>query len=539
MTAGAAGPPARALRLRTVLLLLLLAAGGYAAALSLFLTLRVGSAARALGEGTEAYATLLEDQQQRAEALVLATDLAARALAARAAPGSGVMDSVKRLATVGSVRSRAQPFAAAPTRLRVLLARSDEQMSALANTLAEVSAVLELERWGAAEVRLEIAHALSHVAGETMARAGTEARTDLLARHQVLRRAGDQAMQAALLWLAVGAGLVPLALGFIRRRIWRPLTQLEAGLTRVSEGDLTAQVVVARADELGRVAQHFNEMTRVLRERAEEQGRFAAAGELLAGVAHEVNNPLMAIAAHAEARLGDVDLDADHRTEMQQILRQARRASKLLRGLLRFVRAHERQVTRLNLNDIARGALDLVSYRFSVDEIQVEETLDSRLPAVRGDAISLEQVMVNLLSNAIDALRTVPTPRRLMVDSWVEGDRVRLSVADTGPGVPAEFAERLFKPFATTKGTRGTGLGLYISRQIVRDSGGELELAAQPLRGARFVLSLPALAGAPATAAPEITELAPPPPSPPSRARPRFLGLPRGPRPARSPGSAC
>ncbi|MGH7567967.1 MAG: ABC transporter substrate-binding protein [Gemmatimonadales bacterium] len=195
-----------------------------------------------------------------------------------------------------------------------------------------------------------------------------------------------------------------------------------------------------------------------------------------------------------------------------------------LRGLLRFVRAHERQVTRLNLNEIARGALDLVSYRFSVDEIQVAETLNPQLPAVLGDAIGLEQVMVNLLSNAIDALRTVPTPRRLLVESWVEEGRVRLSVADTGPGVPAEFAERLFKPFATTKGTRGTGLGLYISRQIVREAGGELALASRPPQGARFVLSLPALAGAPAEAAglpaPTAVPLVPATPATPSRSSP-------------------
>src|SRR6266705_1088073 len=139
--------------------------------------------------------------------------------------------------------------------------------------------------------------------------------------------------------LGLGALLVPLLVLVVRRRVWRPLHELEAGLAQVADGDLTVSVPVRRSDELGRLAEHFNAMTRVLRDRAEEQGRFAAAGELLAGVAHEVNNPLMAIAAHAENRLADPAFEGEQRSEMTQILRQARRATKLLRGLLRFVRA--------------------------------------------------------------------------------------------------------------------------------------------------------------------------------------------------------
>src|SRR4029077_10803675 len=255
------------------------------------------------------------------------------------------------------------------------------------------------------------------------------------------------------------------------------------------------------------VALHFNAMTQVLGDRAEEQGRFAAAGELLAGVAHEVNNPLMAIAAHAENRLADAAVQGEQRNEMGQILRQARRATKLLRGLLRFVRATEREVTRVNLNDVVRGGLDLVSFRFGVDEIAVGGHLDPKVPAVEGDASKLEQVVVNLLSNAIDALRGVKPPRQLTVDTWVEDARVSVSVADNGKGVSPEISPRLFRPFATTKGRRGAGLGLYISRQIAREAGGDLVLAPSPGGGARFVLSLPVASGAVGTA-----PLPPPPP---------------------------
>jgi len=304
---------------------------------------------------------------------------------------------------------------------------------------------------------------------------------------------GSIGSATAWIVLLAGAVLLPVALLIVRRRVWNPLTQLERGIKRVSEGDLSAQIRVAREDELGHVITHFNEMTRVLRDRAEEQGRFAAAGELLGGVAHEVNNPLMAIASHAELRLADPRLAAEQRAEMQSILRQAQRAAKLLRGLLRFVRAGEKRAAAVNLNDVVRSAIDLVSYRFIIDEISIEGHLDPSLPAVVGDANRLEQVVVNLLSNALDALRAIKPPRRLAVDSFVDPrlGRVCVTVTDNGPGVAAEVAQRLFRPFASTKGRRGTGLGLYISRQLVREAEGELDVVVHGERGARFLLWLP------------------------------------------------
>ena len=304
---------------------------------------------------------------------------------------------------------------------------------------------------------------------------------------------GQLSSPTAIIVLIAGAVLLPFAWLTVRRRMWRPLSALQRGIHSVSEGDLSIQVPVGVEDELGNVTTHFNHMTRVLRDRAEEQGRFAAAGELLGGVAHEVNNPLMAIASHAELRLADGNLPADQRNEMQSILRQAQRAAKLLRGLLRFVRAGEKRAAAVNMNDVVRSAIDLVSYRFLIDEISIEGKLDPELPTVIGDANRLEQVIVNLLSNALDALRSITPPRRLIVDSFLDdtGGRVCVTVTDNGPGVSPEVAQRLFRPFASTKGARGTGLGLYISRQLVREAEGELDVVKHEGPGARFLVWLP------------------------------------------------
>ncbi|MGH7531641.1 MAG: sensor histidine kinase, partial [Gemmatimonadales bacterium] len=492
MTLTAEGPTRRrGLSLRALVVLLVLAGGLYAAAVALYFTISTGAAANALGQGTTAVVALQDDLGKRHGALIRARRLTWQLLRRSTPPRVAELDRVRALAAAGAVRARAEPYASVPPELRVVLARVDESLSRLGNTLTEACAALVLGRRSQAVRTMERADSLQNQVDDGLERAMQLARADLLVRQAALRQVTRHAVRDGGLMLAAVVLFVPLALLVVRRRLWQPLVGLEEGLRRVGEGDLTTQVPVRRQDELGRVSALFNDTTLILRNRAEEQGRFAAAGELLAGVAHEVNNPLMAIASHAELRLGDPDLSAEQRAEMQSILRQAQRAAKLLRGLLRFVRAGEPRAARVNLNDAVRGAIDLVAYRFPVDEISIEGQLDHTLPPVEGDANRLEQVLVNLLSNALDALRNVPPPRRLIVDSYVEDGRVCVAVTDNGPGVAPEIAQRLFRPFATTKGRRGTGLGLYISRQLVREAGGDLALVRAPGRGARFLVTLP------------------------------------------------
>ena len=484
------------LSLRATLLAVALAAGVYTAALPLYLYFRVSRPALALGAATETITIAGENLARRDSALDQVLVIV-RALARRASPGASSLTLVHRLLEIGRTPLALAAHAPIPDTLRAQLLSADGALSRNGSALAE--AVSEIEqgegRVTSVAARLPALEDLGQVVNDRMAGGGRIARAYLLQRQRALQAAAGEVRRDTALWIVVGMLWIPLLVLVLRRRVSQPLHALEAGLGRVADGDLTVAVPTVAADEIGRLAEHFNTMTRVLRDRAEEQGRFAAAGELLAGVAHEVNNPLMAIAAHAENRLADAAVQGEQRNEMGQILRQARRATKLLRGLLRFVRATEREVTRVNLNDVVRGGLDLVSFRFGVDEIAVGGHLDPNLPAVEGDAIKLEQVVVNLLSNAIDALRGVKPPRQLTVDTWVEDARVSVSVTDNGKGVSPEISSRLFRPFATTKGRRGTGLGLYISRQIAREAGGDLVLAPSPGGGARFVLSLPVASG--------------------------------------------
>jgi signal transduction histidine kinase len=383
------------------------------------------------------------------------------------------------------------PFSQVPPEMRQTLSRVDHDISRLEVALEEFAAVATLGRRDQFARRLQLVDSINARLTLHLASAQQHGLDDLTRRSLELRGA---AIQATL--VVMGSAVVILLLVFFilrtaRQRIIDPLARLEGGLDRVLHGDLAVKLPEDSPDEIGRLATVFNEMTRVLRDRVEEQGRFAAAGQLFAGIAHEVNNPLMAITTIAETRLGESELDTEHAVELRQISRQARRAAKLLAGLLRFARPTPRQPGPADVGMVIESAVDLVSYRFGVDEVDVAAHFPPDLPWGDADPSRLEQALVNLLSNAIDAVAAQPVPRLVRIEAWEVQGQISIAVDDNGPGIPADLRDRLFHPFVSSKGPRGTGLGLYISRQILRECGGELRAEAGPLGGARFLLTLP------------------------------------------------
>jgi signal transduction histidine kinase len=476
---------------RVLLLAMFGIAAVYGGTLPVYLFFRIRGAASALAHRTQAVVPLLEKLALRGAIVDRGRQAADRALERRAVLSHALLDTLTQLMDAG-LPEATSPLPGVPPDLSREVARSDSALSQTARALAATVALIDDRRWSQATEQLHVVDSLDSVADRQGLLVASIGRRDLLERQEAVEAVTQEVLRDAVSWLVLGLLLLWLGVVVIRRRILRPLSALETGLARVAEGDLSTQVPVNGADELGQLGAHFNDMTQILLGRAEEQGRFTAAGQLLADVAHEVGNPLMAIAALAESRIGDATIPPAHRDEMQQILQQAQRAAKLLRGLLRFVRPSQRHVSTLSLNDVVRGALDVVAYRFGVDEITMDSRLDPGLAPVRGDAVALEQVVVNLLSNSIDALRTIKPPRTLTVTTWVAEGRVAVAVADNGPGVAPGLLSRLFRPFASTKGRRGAGLGLYISRQILRDAGGDLVLDVGEGAGARFVATLPA-----------------------------------------------
>jgi signal transduction histidine kinase/CheY-like chemotaxis protein len=221
--------------------------------------------------------------------------------------------------------------------------------------------------------------------------------------------------------------------------------------------------------------------------------RMAAMGQLLAGVAHELNNPLATIVGYTELlqrKFGVGPLADIH----DKIANAAERCSRIVKNFLALARQYPPERQLVSLNEILDGALELLAYPFKVDGVEVVRNLTEDLPALWADPHQLQQVVVNLLTNAHQALRLVESPRQVVLSTRYDAgrDRLVLEVADSGPGVPAEIQARIFEPFFTTKPPgQGTGLGLSLCRGIVEGHGGLLRVGNRPGQGAVFAVELP------------------------------------------------
>jgi len=234
--------------------------------------------------------------------------------------------------------------------------------------------------------------------------------------------------------------------------------------------------------------------------------RMAGFGSLLAGVAHELNNPLSILLAGAlllqeEAEEAEVPALA---RGAERIRTAAERCARIVRSFLAMARQQEALRRPVAVASLVDGALELLAYGLRSDGIEVERDVPAGLPVVLGDADQLHQVLANLVTNARQALERHPGPRRVRIAARAAGGAVEVSVADNGPGVPAAVRGRIFDPFFTTKPVgAGTGIGLAVSRGIAEAHGGSLELAEAGERnggGARFVLRLPQAGAAGAVA---------------------------------------
>ncbi|MPY73837.1 MAG: PAS domain S-box protein [Alphaproteobacteria bacterium] len=229
------------------------------------------------------------------------------------------------------------------------------------------------------------------------------------------------------------------------------------------------------------------------REAFHQKEKIAALGSLLAGLAHELNNPLSVVSGQS-LMLEDAADDEGIVRRARRIRDAAERCSRTVRTFLAMARSRAPARVAIALNDSVGSALDLVSHSLQSSGVAVQLDLDPALPPVTADADQLHHVVSNLVVNAEHALRETEPPRTLTVATRADGEawQVVLTVADNGPGVPADIAERVFEPFFTTKaGASGTGIGLSLCRDIVTTHGGTIELSANEPSGAVFTVRLP------------------------------------------------
>ncbi|MDQ6827563.1 MAG: ATP-binding protein, partial [Gemmatimonadota bacterium] len=238
------------------------------------------------------------------------------------------------------------------------------------------------------------------------------------------------------------------------------------------------------------IVRNLTEERRVA-EQLRQSEKLAALGELVAGVAHEVNNPLTGISALAQL-LQDDDLIAEQKESVRLIKREADRAVAVIRDLLTFARKTGPRTVSIDVNDLIEQTLRLRNYGLRTAGVTVDPALASDLWRVRGDDRQLQQVLLNLIVNAEHAMTGAPA-RRLSIRTRNEFDRVVIEVSDSGSGMSPDVQKRIFEPFFTTKPEgKGTGLGLSVSYGIIQTHGGTLTVRSSAGAGATFRVSLPA-----------------------------------------------
>ena len=309
--------------------------------------------------------------------------------------------------------------------------------------------------------------------------------------------------------LGVAAG--SLAVWIFIRRATRPLRALGEHAEAVGRGDFSRRTRAGTRDEFGLLGAAFNRMTENLevsrrdleqavvnlqrtREQLVQREKLSSLGEFVAGVTHELNNPLTAIVGYAEM-LQAAELPPEQRQDVEAIVSGAQRCHRIVRNLLGFARQHKPERRAVCLNGLVDDVLAFMAYELRTGNVSVERQLAEDLPACDADPHQLQQVFLNLLSNARQAMEGQARPARIAVRTWREGDRVLASFADNGPGIPPENLAKIFDPFFTTKPAgRGTGLGLSLAYGIVQEHGGTIAVASRVGEGTTFTLDFPAVA---------------------------------------------
>ena len=333
-----------------------------------------------------------------------------------------------------------------------------------------------------------------------------------------LKQQGIAIAAYVLTFTAVIAVVLCTILWFI---VTTPVRMLVEGMKRVAAGDLEYKVELNSRDEMGDLARSFNAMTaelskakqeliqwgNTLEKRVEEKTeaiqraqvqlihseKLASLGRMAAGVAHEIKNPLTGVLTFAHLLERELPEGSQERKDVEVIIEQTNRCSQIIKGLLGFSRAISTEKQGININELLKSSLDIVSRKADFLNIRIVTRFDENLPLVRAGGLQLQQVFMNMIVNAADAMEGKGT---LTVSSRTsageEGPFAEIEFADTGCGMSEETITKIFEPFFTTKPVgKGTGLGLAVSYGIIEDHGGTIIVKSEAGKGTSFFIRLP------------------------------------------------
>ena len=311
---------------------------------------------------------------------------------------------------------------------------------------------------------------------------------------------------ALSLSLLAAAALLSL---FWSRRLTRPIEELSEATRMVGQGRFEIEVQENTGDEIGALAGSFNRMAGELKNRETalkdlygqlvQSEKMAAFGALGAGIAHEVKNPLAGILGITQLSLRAVESGHPLEKNLKIIEKETKRCKTIIENLLRFARQEQVEFSEVDVAQVMADALAIVDHQLGINNIRVEQDLEQGMPHCRGNANQLQQVLMNLMINAQQAMTGAGTVR--LSARKAGEDYLELRVSDTGPGISEEIQKKIFDPFFTTKPAgQGTGLGLSVTYGIVKEHGGEIRIESGEGEGATFIITLPAAQQATASA---------------------------------------
>lgn len=505
----------RPFTLRLTLAILVLAAAAYVAAISVYIAVQIAPTAAALQDFRQE-TTVRHDSSERL--LLLDTALRdTRALAGSQTPSSEIVRG--KIADIrGIVRQLVErpndrsSLSTLPHDIQRSLVQADEAEAGLGAALMEALTALDEGRSTDSLATLEKAERFRKESAAKLDDAYSQELRDLATHHTALRTASHAVVIAVRWWLIGVVLFTPIVAWFVHRRLYRPLSDLDAGMARVRDGDLGTAIQVRRVDELGRLGQHFNNMTAVLRERAEderqraerktqylqeqliERERLAALGRMAGAIAHEVGTPLTSVLGYTQL-LAKEELSERGRQRVKIIESQVQRMAEIIQTYLARTRGAPSERRPIQVNELVRGTLDQLRLVLRRAGLKIAFVERAEPPPITGDLDGLHRVLVNLIQNAADAMPdggeiTITTEQIEPPQAPFRG--VVIEVADTGIGIAPELLPKIFDLFFTTKPQgRGTGMGLAICHEIVKAHRGRIDVVSEVGQGTRMRVLLP------------------------------------------------
>lgn len=289
---------------------------------------------------------------------------------------------------------------------------------------------------------------------------------------------------------------------FWSHRLTRPIEQLSEATRMVGQGRFEIEMKNDSGDEIGALAGSFNRMAGELKSRETalkdlygqlvQSEKMAAFGSLGAGLAHEVKNPLAGILGITQLSLRGVESGHTLEKNLKIIEKETKRCKTIIENLLKFARQEKVEFGEVEIPQVVADAFAIVDHQLGINSIRVEQEIAEGIPNCRGNSNQLQQVLMNLMINAQQAMAGAPGSVKLSAKKSERGG-IELRVSDTGPGIPPQIRNKIFDPFFTTKPAgQGTGLGLSVTYGIVKDHGGDIRLESAEGEGATFIITLPA-----------------------------------------------